>query len=282
LSKNLSSRQIVSHLDKTNSQLNLSRQCELLGTTRSNAYYRPVPIDPFTLDLMNLIDEVYTDCPFYGSRKIAAHLSRELGQAINRKRVQRLMRLMGIEAIYPKPNLSKAHPDHLAYPYLLKGLSINNSNQVWGTDITYIKMAGGFLYLVAFMDWYSRYVLSWQLSTSLEADFCIEAAQTALQFATPEITNSDQGVQFTSQAYIDVWKNHDTKISMDGRGRCMDNIFTERLWRSLKYEEVYLKSYQSVAEARSGISSWFDFYNHKRVHQSLNYRTPAEIYSNLI
>ena len=274
----LSVRQIISHLEKPNSQLSLIRQCELLGISRSSWYYQPGPIDPLTLDLMNRIDKIYTDYPFYGSRKVAAQLSRDLEYRINRKRTQRLMRLMGIEAIYPKPNLSKAHPNHCHYPYLLKGLAIDHPNHVWGTDITYVRLSDGFLYLVAFMDWHSRYVLSWQLSTSLEADFCIEAAKVALENGTPQIANSDQGVQFTRQSYLDVWKNRHIQVSMDGSGRCMDNIFTERLWRSLKYEEVYLKDYQTVAEARSGISSWFDFYNHKRVHQSLNYQTPAEIY----
>lgn len=278
MSENLSVRQIVSHLENTHPNLSLAHQCELLGISRSSWYYQSAALDPLTLDLMNRIDKIYTDCPFYGSRKIAAQLERDLEHAINRKRIQRLMRLMGIEAIYPKPNLSKSHPDHQWYPYLLKGLVINRPNQVWGADITYIRLTDGFLYLVAFIDWYSRYVLSWQLSTSLEADFCIEAANTALKYAIPDIANSDQGVQFTSQSYLDVWKSRDIRVSMDGRGRCMDNIFTERLWRSLKYEEIYLKDYQTVAEARSGIASWFYFYNHKRLHQSLNYKTPAEIY----
>jgi putative transposase len=226
---------------------------------------------------MRLIDEQYTRTPFYGSRRIRAVLVR-MGHSINRKRVQRLMRIMGLEAIYPKPNLSRAHPDHKIFPYLLKDLDINRCNLVWGTDITYIRLNRGWLYLVAIMDWFSRYVLSWELSTSLEADFCLSALEKALALGLPEIFNSDQGSQFTSLGFIDKLKQYPVRISMDGRGRAMDNIFTERLWRSVKYEEVYLKDYASVPEARQGIRAYFHFYNEERPHQSLGYRTPAEVY----
>jgi len=226
---------------------------------------------------MRLIDEQYTRTPFYGSRRLRAVLMRN-GHQINRKRVQRLMRLMGLEAIYPKPHLSHRHKDHEIYPYLLRNLPIVRNNQVWGTDITYIRLQKGWLYLVAMMDWFSRYVLSWELSTSLEADFCLRALETALTSRRPEIFNSDQGSQFTSGEFIKKLKQHDICISMDGRGRALDNIFTERLWRSLKYEEVYLKDYESVSAARQGISAYLTFYNQERPHQSLGYQTPAEVY----
>jgi putative transposase len=226
---------------------------------------------------MHLLDELYTETPFYGSRRMRAMLLK-MGYSVNRKRIQRLMRLMGLEAIYPKPNLSKPHPDHQIFPYLLRGLKIRKNNQVWGTDITYIRLSRGWLYLVAIMDWFSRYVLSWALSTSLEADFCILALEKALTHGLPEIFNSDQGSQFTSGEFIKALRQHPIQISMDGKGRAIDNIFTERLWRSLKYEEVYLKDYKSVAEARQGIQDYLKFYNEERLHQSLSYRTPAEVY----
>ena len=248
-------------------------QADLLGISRSSLYYQPKPINPEILDIMNRIDKLYTDRPFYGSRRIA----KELG--VNRKRIQRLMRDMGIEAVYPKPNLSKNNIPHPVYPYLLKGLKANHPNHIWGTDITYIRIAKGFLYLVAFLDWFSRYVLSWRLSTTLEVNFCLEAAREALSDnGIPEIENSDQGIQFTNQEYINIWEENNVKISMDGRGRAMDNIFTERLWRSLKYEEVYLKEYATVLEAKENIKEYIKFYNYERKHQSLNYKTPAEIY----
>jgi putative transposase len=271
-SNHLAARDIVSHITKTRSVLPLGIQADLLGISRTSVYYQPTPVDPQTLAIMNRIDELYTKRPFYGSRKIA----HELGY--NRKRIQRLMRQMGIEAIYQKPNLSRNAIQHPVYPYLLRNVITGYPNHVWGTDITYIRMRQGFVYLVAFLDWHSRYVLSWRLSTMLTTDFVLEAANDALIIGIPEIANSDQGMQFTSQEYLSLWDTDKTKISMDGRGRAMDNIFTERLWRSVKYEEVYLKDYASVLEAKESIGHYFDFYNFERKHQSLNYNTPAEIY----
>jgi len=222
---------------------------------------------------MNKIDEVYTTHPFYGSRRI----SKEIG--INRKQAQRLMREIGIAALYPKPNLSKRNPMHTIYPYLLKGVTAQYPNHIVGTDITYIKMAKGFCYLTAFMDWFSRFVLSWRLSISLETAFCYEAAEEAVSmFGATVIINEDQGSQKTDHMMTSFWENHGTQISMDSRGRALDNIFTERLWRSVKWEEVYLKEYATVLEARTGIGNYFQFYNYERKHQSHNYKTPAEIY----
>jgi len=226
---------------------------------------------------MNQIDEIYTELPYYGYRKMTRELNNQ-GYRVNHKRVLSLMHQMGIEAIYPHKNLSKNSSPHPHYPYLLKGLEIIRPNQVWGSDITYIKMANGFLYLVAFMDWYSRYVLSWKLSTTLDTMFVLEAASEALKLATPDIENTDQGVQFTSTDYLNIWDTTKTQISMDGKGRYSDNIFTERLWRSVKYEEVYLKNYTSGFDARDGINNYFNTYNYRRLHQSLGYKTPAEIY----
>ena len=254
----------------------ISRQAELLGIARSTVYYEPV-VDTYTLELMRLIDEEYTKTPFYGSRKITAVLRRK-GYKVNRKRVQRLMRLMGIEAIYPGPNTSRADPGHKIYPYLLRDRQITRVNEVWGTDITYIRMKHGWLYLVAIMDWMSRYILSWELSTTLEVDFCIRALEKAFSLAFPEIFNSDQGSQFTSVDFIKRLQERNIQVSMDGRGRAMDNVFTERLWRSVKYEEVYLHDYQTVQEAKEGISKYLGFYNQERPHQSLDYWTPAEVY----
>ena len=226
---------------------------------------------------MQLIDRQYTRAPFYGSRKMTAWLQAQ-GYGVNRKRVARLMRSMGIEAIYAKPKLSQPGEGHKIYPYLLKGLKVERCNQVWCTDITYIPMAQGFVYLVAVMDWFSRFVLSWALSLTMEVEFCLEALGSALRQSRPKIFNSDQGSQFTSERFLEELERRQIAISMDGRGRCMDNIFIERLWRSLKYEEVYLKDYQLVPEARNGIEKYFQFYNYERLHQSLNYRTPAAIY----
>ncbi len=263
-------------VDCENKKIPICRQSELLGVSRAAIYYKPV-VNPYQLELMRLIDEEYTKHPFYGSRKMTVVLNRE-GHSVNRKRIQRLMRLMGIEAIYPKPKLSKPHHDHKIYPYLLRNLVIDKVNQVWGTDITYIRLNRGWLYLVAIMDWYSRYILSWELSTSLEADFCIRALQGAFTKGMPDIHNSDQGSQFTCLDYINNLKQMNIRISMDGRGRFMDNIFTERLWRSVKYEEVYIKDYQTVLEAKQGISNYMNFYSDERPHQSLDNMTPAEIY----
>jgi putative transposase len=258
--------------------ISVRRQCELLGVSRSGLYYEPIGESEENLCLMRLLDEQYTKAPFYGSRRMAEWLATQ-GHEVNRKRVLRLMRLMGIEAVYPKPRLSEPGDGHKIYPYLLRGVAVDRANQVWSTDITYIRMAQGFVYLVAVMDWYSRFVLSWSLSLTMELDFCLEALTCALRRARPEIFNSDQGAQFTSEKFTGVLTAQEVAISMDGRGRCMDNIFIERLWRSLKYEEVYLKDYESVREARDGIARYLRFYNHERLHQSLDYRTPASIYT---
>jgi putative transposase len=255
----------------------MRRQCELLGVNRSGLYYEPVGESQENLLLMRLLDEQYTRTPFYGSRRMMEWLAAE-GHEVNRKRVSRLMQLLGIEAVYPKPKLSQPWEGHRIYPYLLRGITVERVNQVWSTDITYIRMAQGFLYLVAVIDWFSRFVLSWSLSLTMEMDFCLKALDRALRRGRPEIFNSDQGSQFTSQKFTGKLEASKIAVSMDGRGRCFDNIFVERLWRSLKYEEVYLKDYASVAEARAGIAGYFQFYNHERLHQSLDYRTPAAIY----
>jgi len=257
--------------------ISVRRQCELLGVSRAGLYYQPAGESEENLRLMRLLDEQYTRTPFYGSRRMTVWLE-EQGYAVNRKRVSRLMTLMGIEAVYPKPKLSEPGVGHKVYPYLLEGMEVKRVNQVWSTDITYIRMAQGFVFLVAVMDWFSRYVLSWSLSLTLELDFCLEALRRALRTGRPEIFNSDQGSQFTSEKFTSELEGRQITISMDGRGRYLDNIFVERLWRSLKYEEVYLKDYRLVPEAREGIDRYFRFYNHERPHQSLGYRTPAAIY----
>lgn len=270
---NLRPKDILLHIDRTESLLPLGRQAELLGIGRSSLYYEPRPIDPYTLAIMNSIDELYTKCPFYGSRKIA----KDLG--VNRKRVQRLMQEMGIQAIYQKPNLSKNDLAHPIYPYLLRGITAAYPNHIWGTDITYIRMRHGFLYLSAYLDWHSRFILSYRLSTTLDIEFVLEAAEEALlKYGHPEIENSDQGSHYTSKQHIQLFADKGTKVSMDGRGRALDNIFTERLWRTIKYEEVYLKDYETVVEARENIEAYIKFYNYERKHQSLGYKTPAEIY----
>ena len=228
---------------------------------------------------MSMIDEIYTRCPFYGSRKITAQLNRDQEhQQWNRKRIQRLMRIMSIQGVAPGPNTSQPHPEHKIYPYLLRGVTIKQVNHVWRTDITYIPMAKGFMYLVAVIDWYSRYVLSWTLSNTLETSFCTEALEQALNIATPEIFNTDQGVQFTSQAFTQILLDKAISISMDGRGRALDNIFVERLWRTVKYENIYMNEYQTVLELRHGLTRYFDFYNNERIHQSLDYLTPSEVF----
>ena len=264
-------------VDRDHPEISVRRQCALLGVNRSGLYYELVGESEENLLLMRLLDEQYTRTPFYGSRKMTEWLASQ-GHAVNRKRVSRLMELVGLEAVYPKPKLSQPGEGHRIYPYLLRGTTVERVNQVWSTDITYIRMAQGFLYLVAIMDWFSRFVLSWSLSLTMEVGFCIEALKRALGRGRPEIFNSDQGSQFTSEKFTGELAGRQIAISMDGRGRCMDNIFVERLWRSLKYEEVYLKDYTSVREARSGIARYFQFYNHERLHQSLDYQTPATIY----
>ena len=253
-------------------------QCRLLKVARSTLYYRPVPVGADDLEVMRRIDELHLAYPFYGSRRMAAVLRRE-GLAVNRKRAKRLMRVMGLKTIYQKPNTSMGHPDHKKYPYLSRGLTIDRPNQVWCADITYIPMAKGFVYLVAVMDWFSRRVLSWRLSITMETDFCVEALTEAMErYGQPEIFNTDQGVQFTSAAFVDELAGRGVRISKDGKGRYLDNIFIERLWRSLKYEEVYIRAYGSVAEARRSLGQWLAFYNDVRPHQSFDYRTPREIF----
>jgi putative transposase len=240
-------------------------------------YYHPVPPSEEGIKLKHRIDEIYTQWPFYGSRRIRALLRRE-GWPVNRKRVQRYMREMGLAAIYPGPNLSKPAPGHQVYPYLLGNVTASHPNQVWSADIAYIRLQRGWMYLVAILDWYSRFVVSWELDQSLEIAFVLAAVDRALEQATPEIINSDQGSHFTSLQYLDCFDAADTQISMDGRGRAMDNIFTERLWRSVKYEEVYLNEYLTPRQARQGLTRYFQFYNYQHLHQSLNYLTPAEVY----
>jgi putative transposase len=278
LKKNLvlSHKQKLLLIDKANSDITISHQAELLGISRSSIYYEPV-LDEHDFLLKRLIDEQYTKTPYFGARKMAAVLRRN-GYQVNRKHVQRLMREMGIEAIYPKSDLSKPHPGHKIYPYLLRNVTIDHKDQVWASDLTYIPLARGFMYLVAIMDWWSRYVLAWQMSTSMDVSFCLSALEIAFGVGNPEIFNSDQGSQFTSDAFTDKLKDNGISISMDGRGHCMDNIFTERLWRTVKYENVYLMHYETVPEAMKGIDSYFHLYNNERPHQSLGYKTPAEVY----
>lgn len=264
-------------LDWETRELPIKTQAEFLGLNRSSLYYKPRSPSPEEVRLKHRIDEIYTEYPFYGSRRITAQLRRE-GWQVNRKAVQRHMREMGLEAIYPGPNLSRRRQEHRVYPYLLRGLAIVAPNQVWGIDVTYIRLLRGWMYLVAILDWYSRYVVSWELDASLEVGFVLTAVERAFQGARPEILNSDQGSQFTSPAYIQRVEAAGVKISMDGKGRATDNIFVERLWRTLKYEEVYLHEYTSPREARQGIGRYLEFYNHRRPHQALGYRTPAELY----
>ncbi len=259
-------------------ELSVRKQCELLRVSRSGLYYEPEPTSPEELALMRRIDELHLKRPFYGSRLLAVTLRNE-GRDVNRKHVQRLMRLMGIESMAPKPKTSEPHPEHAVYPYLLRGLAISSPNHVWATDITYIPMKAGFVYLVAIMDWYSRRVLSWRLSNTLDSSFCVDALEEALaNFGQPEIFNTDQGAQFTADAFTKVLRDRRIAISMDGKGRCLDNVFVERLWRSVKYEEVYLHAYDSVTEAHAGIGRYLGFYNDVRPHQALGYQTPAAFY----
>lgn len=257
--------------------LSLSHQCRLLGLNRSSYYLEGAQETPYNIELMNLIDQKHTEHPFYGSRRITVWLY-DRGYRVNRKRVQRLMQIMGIETIYPKPNLSKPDSGHKKYPYLLKEVEIVAPNHVWSTDITYIKLITGFAYCTAIIDWYSRYVIAWRVSNTIDTSFCLEALEEALRCGKPEIFNTDQGVQFTSIAFTSLLEKAGIKISMDGRGRALDNIFVERLWRSLKYENIYLSDYRSVKEAKKGIENYFSFYNNERPHQSLGYRLPRDVY----
>jgi putative transposase len=260
-----------------NPTMAVSRQCELLDLSRSSFYYKPSGEDEYNLALMRMIDEEFTKHPFYGARRMAAWLRRR-GSPVNRKRVSRLMRLMGLMAIYPKPRLSAGGPDHKVYPYLLKGVAINRPDQAWCADITYIRLAHGFIYLVVILDWHSRYVVSWELSTTLDKTFCLDALRRALLISKPEIFNTDQGPQFTSDEFTGLLESEGSQVSMDGRGRVYDNVFVERLWRTVKYEEVYLHEYRTVAEAGEHLSAYFRFYNEERLHETLGYRTPHEVY----
>jgi putative transposase len=258
-------------------ELSVRRQCALLGLNRSSLYYEPVPETVENLRLMRRIDEQYTACPYYGSRKMTVWLVQQ-GEVVNRKRVQRLMRLMGLEAIYPKPRLSLAGRGHRIYPYLLRNVGIERPDQVWSSDITYIPLPTGFMYLAAIIDWYSRYVLAWRLSNTLDGSFCLDMLEEALSRGQPEIFNTDQGVQFTAEAWTGRLQSAGVAVSMDGRGRCLDNVFVERLWRSVKYEDVYLRGYETVPQLYAGLGRYFPHYNHERLHQSLGYSTPALVY----
>jgi putative transposase len=264
-------------VDRRHPSLSIVRQCRLLDISRSGLYYQPKAISEEDLTLMKLIDRQYLATPFFGSRKMTAWLAGH-GYRVNRKRVRKLMRLMGLRAIYRSPRTSQPAPGHKIYPYLLGGTKITRPDQVWAADITYIPMARGFLYLVAIIDWYTRYVLSWRLSNTLDADFCVEALEEALKKGTPEIFNTDQGSQFTGEAFTGLLESRGIKVSMDGKGSYSDNLFIERLWRTVKYEEVYLKAYQDGMDARRSLDSYFRFYNTERPHQTLGYRTPGEVY----
>lgn len=264
-------------IDKNFEDISLTRQCELLNVSKGALYYEPRGIDPFSLELMDLIDRQFLETPFYGSRRMTAWLNRQ-GYPVNRKRIQRLMRLMGLETIYPRANLSKRRQDHKVYPYLLRGVKILRPDFVWSSDITYVRIGRGFVYLVAIIDWFSRYVLSWKLSNSLEPEFCVETLNEALALSQPVIFNTDQGSQFTSDLFLEPLEDRDIKISMDSKGRALDNIFIERLWRTVKYEEVYIRQYRKVTDAYKSLKRYFLFYNNKRLHQALGYLTPAEVH----
>jgi putative transposase len=270
----------LARVERERSTLPLTRQCALLALARSSVYVARLPVvSEADLALMRLLDELHLKYPFMGSRRLRDAL-KKLGPTVNRKRIQRLMRLMGLEALYPRRRTSVPDKEHRVFPYLLRDLTIERPNEVWAADITYIPMRRGFLYLVAIVDWASRAVLSWRLSTTLEADFCVEALEEAIErFGTPAIFNTDQGAQFTSESFLSVLERHKIRISMDGKGRWRDNVFVERLWRSVKYEEVYLKAYDTVHGARTSLANYFDFYNHERGHQSLDRRTPWQVYT---
>lgn len=269
---------LIDKEDKEQNLLAIRRQCSLLGVNRSTLYYESAPVCGRQLELMNLLDEQYTKTPFYGVRKMTAYL-KSLGYSVGKERVRSLLRTMGLTAIVPRRNTSLRHPAHAVYPYLLRDVDITCPNQVWSSDITYIRLGEGFAYLAAIIDWHSRAVLSWRLSNTLDGDFCVEVLKEALdKYGAPEIFNTDQGCQFTCAAFIGVLTEHQISISMDGRGRCLDNIFAERLWRSVKYENIYLFGYQTMIEARNGLAAYFEFYNKERFHQSLDNKTPWEVY----
>jgi putative transposase len=264
-------------IDWQDKELPISTQAKLLHLNRSSLYYQPFPPPPAEVAIMHRIDELFTAHPYYGYRRIAAQLHRE-ERDINEKTVARYMREMGLMAIHPGPNLSKRAHQAAIYPYLLKNITAQAPNHIWGIDITYIRLRGGWMYLVAILDWYSRYILSWELEQTMHLAFVLEALHRALAQARPQICNSDQGSHFTSREYLDLLKEHQVRISMDGKGRALDNIFTERVWRTIKYEEVYMKDYQSPREARRSLTDYLRFYNEQRVHQALDYCTPAEVY----
>jgi len=273
-----STEQKRSLLEAGHAKISVRRQCDLLGLNRSSYYYEKSKTSSADLRLMRRIDEQYMRTPFFGSRQMAASLSRQTEQRVNRKCVQRLMRIMGIEAIYPKPRTTCRRPEHQIFPYLLRNLKITQKDQVWSTDITYIPLRHGYMYLVAVMDWHTRYILSWHLSNTLEGYFCIEALEEALSISTPETFNSDQGSQFTAKGFTSILEDHGVAISMDGKGRATDNVFIERLWRTLKYEDIYLKDYETAKQLRAGLKKYIHFYRHQRPHSSLGYRTPGEVY----
>jgi len=266
-------------MDVDHPKISIRRQCELMGLNRATYYWQPASETAFNLELMRVIDQEYTRTPFYGYRKMTVRLNRWHGYQVNHKRVARLMRNMGLQAIYPGPQTSIPNQEHKKYPYLLRGLEINRPNQVWATDITYIPMPQGFMYLVAIMDWYSRFVIAWQLlSNTLNGDFCVDTLRSALKLGKPDIFNSDQGSQFTAQAFTNELKSAEIRISMDGRGRAFDNIFVERLWRSVKYEDIYIKEYATVPALFAGLQNYFHIYNFERPHQSLDDLTPADVH----
>ena len=265
-------------IDANHPSLSIRRQCDLIGLNRATYYWRPAEESVFNLQLMRLIDQEYTRAPFYGYRKMTARLNNHHGFRVNHKRVARLMQKMGLQAVYPRPRTSAANKAHKKYPYLLRGLNVHRPNQVWCADITYVPMSRGFMYLVAVMDWYSRFVLAWQLSNSLDGAFCLAALRLALRQAQPEIFNTDQGVQFTAVDFTRELEAAHIQISMDGRGRAFDNIFIERLWRSVKHENIYIKEYDTVPALASGLEEYFHLYNYERPHQSLGYLTPADVH----
>ena len=270
--------ELKNYIDLNHQSIDISRQCELLGLSRSSYYYEPVGETPENLLYMRLLDEQYLKTPFYGVARMHAFLQNS-GYSVNIKRVRRLLRIMGLETIYSKPKLSKENPEHKKYPYLLKGLDINKPNMVWSSDITYIPMKQGFLYLTAIIDWYSRYIVAWEISNSLDVSFCTETLEKALGKSKPEIFNTDQGSQYTSNIFTDILKSNNISISMDGKGRALDNIMIERFWKSVKYEYVYLNEITTGAELWTGLNEYFNFYNNERLHQTLKYKTPYEIYT---
>jgi len=265
-------------IEPNHSTLSIRRQCELVGLNRATFYCQPTSESALNLALMRLIDQEYTRAPFYGYRKMTARLNNEHGYAVNHKRVARLMGLMGLQAIYPRPRTSLSDQQRQKYPYLLRGLDINRPNQVWASDITYLPMPTGFMYLVAVMDWFSRFVIAWQLSNTLDRAFCLDVVRLALQKGRPDIFNTDQGSQFTAIPFTGQLESAGIRVSMDGRGRFMDNIFIERLWRSLKYEDIYIKEYATVPALEAGLGHYFQLYNFERPHQNLQYRTPAAVH----